>query len=197
LLSRPELEKKVSLLDDSREVIGIALKVLGQSFNTVDPNALQNAKKWLFSVRNRIKMFTSEPVMALANGEFFASHVYSSDAMYMKYRLKKNIEYFFPEEGFVWSIDCLVIPQNAQHKEEAYVLIDYLLGLTMSVHLTQTVFLSPVNLNVVDYITPEIKSEPAIFPSPGVMSKAELIRDTQSATVLYDRIWTEVKSKTD
>jgi spermidine/putrescine transport system permease protein len=39
-----------------------------------------------------------------------------------------------------------------------------------------------------------IRDHPAIFPPPDVMNRVELLEDVGDATVLYDRLWTEVKS---
>jgi hypothetical protein len=43
-------------------------------------------------------------------------------------------------------------------------------------------------------LPPEIRNHPAIFPPEGVLARAELLRDIGPATVLYDRLWTEVKT---
>jgi spermidine/putrescine transport system substrate-binding protein len=37
--------------------------------------------------------------------------------------------------------------------------------------------------------------EPAIYPPPEVMEKPEFLRDVGEATLLYDRIWTEIKTE--
>jgi hypothetical protein len=43
-------------------------------------------------------------------------------------------------------------------------------------------------------LPPAIRNHPAIFPPPEVEARAELLRDLGAATVLYDRLWTEVKT---
>jgi spermidine/putrescine-binding protein len=39
-----------------------------------------------------------------------------------------------------------------------------------------------------------IRDNPAIFPSAEVVARLEIIEDIGDATVLYDRLWTEVKT---
>ena len=39
-----------------------------------------------------------------------------------------------------------------------------------------------------------IRDNPAIFPPADVVARTELIEDIGEATVLYDRLWTEVKT---
>jgi len=40
-----------------------------------------------------------------------------------------------------------------------------------------------------------LRANPAIFPPPDVLARLELIEEVGEATVLYDRLWTEVKSR--
>jgi hypothetical protein len=40
-----------------------------------------------------------------------------------------------------------------------------------------------------------VRGNPAIFPPEDVTSRLELIQDLGETTVLYDRLWTEVKSR--
>jgi spermidine/putrescine transport system permease protein len=40
-----------------------------------------------------------------------------------------------------------------------------------------------------------VRANPAIFPPPDVLARLELIEEVGEATVLYDRLWTEVKSR--
>jgi len=44
-------------------------------------------------------------------------------------------------------------------------------------------------------LPPDVRANPAIFPPPEALGRLELIRDLGDATVLYDRLWTEVKSE--
>ena len=40
-----------------------------------------------------------------------------------------------------------------------------------------------------------LRANAAMFPPPDVLARAQLIEDVGEATVLYDRLWTEVKSR--
>jgi spermidine/putrescine-binding protein len=51
-----------------------------------------------------------------------------------------------------------------------------------------------VNAAAQALLPPEIRRHPAIFPPESVLSRLELIQDLEEATVLYDRLWTEVKA---
>jgi hypothetical protein len=40
-----------------------------------------------------------------------------------------------------------------------------------------------------------LRSNPAVFPSDDDLSRLELMDDLRETTALYDRLWTEVKSR--
>jgi hypothetical protein len=43
-------------------------------------------------------------------------------------------------------------------------------------------------------LPPQIRNHPAIFPPEEVLARTELLCDIGPATVLYDRLWTELKT---
>jgi hypothetical protein len=55
-------------------------------------------------------------------------------------------------------------------------------------------YLTP-NAAAVPLLPDALPANPAIFPPPDVLAGAELIEVVDEAVVLYDRLWTEVKSK--
>ena len=48
-------KKQFSMLDDEREVIGATLKLLGYSFNSTDPDQIQQAKEKLIEQKTPLK----------------------------------------------------------------------------------------------------------------------------------------------
>lgn len=58
-LWRPELQGWVSLLDNAREVIGLTLKHLGQSYNTPDLTAVKELETQLTALNRQAKLYSS------------------------------------------------------------------------------------------------------------------------------------------
>ena len=54
---------------------------------------------------------------------------------------------------------------------------------------------STPNRAAVPLLPEKIRANPAIFPPDEVIARLELIGDVGEATVLYDRLWTEVKTQ--
>jgi spermidine/putrescine-binding protein len=65
----------------------------------------------------------------------------------------------------------------------------------IAAEICRTMQYSTPNLSAVPLLPASIRGNPAIFPPPDVMGRVELIEDIGEATVLYDRLWTEVKAE--
>jgi spermidine/putrescine transport system substrate-binding protein len=197
LFNNPDLNGRLTLLDDVRETIGAALKAQGFSLNSKNPEELEKAKQLLFKVRPRIKAFTSEPMMPLVNGETAVAHAYMSDALQARKQSGGKIEYIIPEEGATLWIDNLVIPTGALHVEEAHELINFLLEAKSNAQTVTSVFVAPTNKDTFALLPPSLQSDPALFPKEAVLKKLEMLQDIGDSLTLWDRIWTEVKAKSD
>ena len=71
----PRYKRKISMLNDQREVFGVALRTLGQSGNAVDPAVIAKAKAKLVRQKDLVKTYTSENYQQLlAYGEVTLAH---------------------------------------------------------------------------------------------------------------------------
>ena len=197
LFGKPELAGKVSLMDDSREVLGAVLKMHGHSLNSKVPEELEKAKDVLFKVKKRIKAFTLEPMMPLIGGEIAVAHAYVSDALQARRALKGKIEYIIPDEGSTLWIDNLVIPQGAKHVEEAYAFINFILEAKSSASTAMSVFVASTNKKVFALLPLELQQDVMLFPSAARLAKCEMIEHLGEFSVFWDRIWTEIKAEND
>ena len=100
-----------------------------------------------------------------------------------------------PREGSSLFLDSLVIPIDAPHPELAHAFLDFVMEAEVAAEICRTM----------RYSTPEPRgAAPAARARsaatrrssrpPDVLARAELIEDIGEATVLYDRLWTEVKT---
>jgi spermidine/putrescine-binding protein len=186
---------KFSMLNDSREAIGAALKYLGYSLNTTDENQLQEAKQLLIQQKQWVATYDSEGFEdLLAAGETQLAHGWSGD-FFMAAVEADQIWYTIPKEGGVIWTDNLAIPKTAASQYTAEVFIDYLLRPEVGAKITNFTWYGSPNQAAEEFIDPEILGEPAIYPPPEVMDRLEFIRDVGDATTLYDRIWTEIKTE--
>lgn len=186
---------QMSMLNDSRETIGAALKYLGYSVNSTDEGQLEEAKQLLIQQKEWVSTYDSDGFEdLLAAGETIIGHGWSGD-FFAAAEEAEQVWYIIPEEGGVIWTDNLAIPKSAPSQYTAEVFIDYLLRPEVGAKITNYTWYGSPNEASNEFIDAEILEEPAIYPPPEVMDKLEFLRDVGEATALYDRIWTEIKTE--
>lgn len=185
---------QMSMLNDPRESIGAALKYLGYSMNSTDPDQLEEAKQLLLQQKEWVSTYDSEQYEDLLMTEdTIIAHGWSGD-FFMAAEEDERIWYVIPREGAVVWADNLCIPKTSANQYTAEVFIDYLLRPEVAAKISNfTWYASPVEA-AEEFIDAEILEEPAIYPPPETMAKLEWLEDVGEATTLYERIWTEVLS---
>lgn len=192
--ANPALAGKISLLDDSREVLGVALRLIGKSLNTTDAADLDAAKKTIAAFKPRVKAFTSEPIDGISSGDIAVAQMYSSDALQASRKTGGKVEFIFPAEGATMAVDNLVIPKAAKHPNAAHALIDFLLSVDVGVAQVQGVMSGPIQRAVAGKLSAELRNNKTLFPDVTLLSKFEMMQDIGDASSTYDRIWTELKA---
>ncbi len=195
LFTSKSLGSKVALLDDGREVIGAALRAKGYSINTTNEKELKTAKDFLKSIRSRVKVFTSEPYLALSNKEVGIAQIYSSDALQLKRDGKLNVDFVMPSEGAPIAIDNFAIPKGAQNKDLAEKFVAYVLSpKNYKINFESQLF-GPVVKDLSGLVAENLKTDPVLFPQSDKVSKLEQMKDLGDKTQEFDRVWTEFKAQ--
>jgi spermidine/putrescine transport system substrate-binding protein len=186
---------QISMLNDSRETIGAALKYLGYSVNSTNEQELEEAKQLLIQQKAWVSTYDSDGFEdLLAAGETIMGHGWSGD-FFAAAEEAEQVWYIIPEEGGVIWTDNLAIPKSAPSQYTAELFIDYLLRPEVGAKITNYTWYGSPNKASEEFIDAEILEEPAIYPPPEVMEKLEFLRDVGESTALYDRIWTEIKTE--
>jgi spermidine/putrescine transport system substrate-binding protein len=189
------------LIDDMRDCFSAALKFLGYSVNTTDPDQIREATALILQAKNSPQCLGFEGggkggVTQVATGQAALAIVYSGDALAAMEEVE-GLEYAVPREGSTVWVDAVVIPGRAQDLDLAYRFIDYILDPQIGGQLsTYTRFASPNQASLQGrYVAPEDQADPSIYPPDEVMQKLEMIDSVGEATVLYDEAWTAIKSR--
>lgn len=125
-LQNPKLTNQIVIVDDSREIIGAALKAQGKDPNTKDEGTIQDAEPWLEKVKGNIKSYDSDsPKTLLISNEAAVGLVYNTDAG-LAMAENKDIDIVKTKEPYELSIDNFVITAGAKHKKEAELFINFI-----------------------------------------------------------------------
>lgn len=190
----PQYAGRVGLLNDSREVFGMALKKLGYSANSTSEAELQEALAELKKLTPNVLAFDTENIKQ----KFMAEEVYigtmwSGDAAFAKYE-NDNIEFVVPKEGATIFYDTIAIPATTKNKELAEKFINFILDPEVSAQNYEYVGYGNPNTAAIPYHSEEYLSNPYIMLDIEDLSRTETLVDVGEAKEIYDRYWTELKS---
>lgn len=185
---------QLMLLDDPREVFGIALLKLGYHPNDSDPKHIEKAFESLKELAPNIKLFASEGIQSiLIDGDASVGATWNADAL-KAYHENKNIRFIYPEEGFVMWIDCLAILKNAPHPDEAYAFINFMLKAKSAASLALTEGHAITNQAGKKQLPESIQNNPMTYPAPEVLKRGIIQRDLDEKTLeRYNTYWQKLK----
>ena len=185
---------QITMLNDSRESMGAALKYLGYSVNSTSEEELTQARDLLAQQKEWVYAYDSDQYEDLiSSDETVMAHGWSGN-FFMVAVEDERIWYAIPKEGGVIWADNLCIPQSASSQYTAEVFINYLLRPKVGAAISNYTWYASPNAASTEFIDAEILEEPAIYPPSEVMDKLEWLEDVGEATPLYERFWTEVKA---
>lgn len=110
--NQQQLTRRMSMLNDVREVMGAVLKMLGYSYNSRNSQQIQQAYEKLAVLKPHLASFTSDAWRdQVLSGDLLLAMCYSSDANEVMEE-NKNLQYVLPKSGSTLWMDTLVIPKQ-------------------------------------------------------------------------------------
>lgn len=192
-LWKPELDGKLLLPNDPREVFGLALKSLGYSFNETDPAKVKAAFDKAKVLAPRVRVYDSDsPKQALLSGEVAVGVVWNGEA-YIANSEDPAVKYVYPKEGFSLWLDSFAIPRGAKNIDEAHAFLDYILRPDVAATICTEMGYSTPNAKALDLLSAEVRDNPIVYPSEEVLARGEFLDDLGEATRLYDDYWVKLK----
>jgi len=191
----PRYEGKIGMLDDLRNLLGAALKRLGYSLNSRDPEQLSEAERLLMEQKPLVRGYFPSPraVELVVGGDLALAHAYSGNA-YTGIAQKETLRYVIPKEGSVLWTDTMAIPKTAPHPDVAHEFINYILDPEVGAELSNFTNFGTPNEAALPMIDEAAREDPGVYPPPEVFKRLEITQDLGEATREYERIFTEVKS---
>lgn len=193
VFSNPEFKKRSTVLNDIRELIGIALKVNGFSFNSTNEAELQKAKETILKWRENVAKFDNEGYKTgIATGEYVLVHGYSGDLAQVLLE-KPNLKLMFPKEGLSISCDDWAIPADAKNADLAHAFMNYMAEPKIAVQNMEFSQYDAVNTEARKLMPEELRNAPAMNIPQEVLNKSEVIMDLGADNEKYNKIWDEIK----
>ncbi|MBW4580740.1 MAG: extracellular solute-binding protein [Tildeniella nuda ZEHNDER 1965/U140] len=197
-LWRSDLRGHISLLDQPREVIGLTLKKLGQSYNTTDLKAVPQLKAELTALNQQVKLYSSDSYLQpLLLGDTWLAVGWSTDILPLTQR-NQTIAAVVPRTGTALWAELWVRPAIATPERSALVAnwISFcwrpeiasqlsLLSRAASPVLLET---GPANLPI------ELRQNSVLLPDAATLKASEFLKPLDRATAdEYQALWQHLR----
>ncbi len=197
VLWNEKYKNNILMQDSVRDAFMVALKLNGNSMNSVNEQELEAAKNLLIQQQPLVQAYVVDQVRdKMIGGEAALGVIYSGEAIYTQ-RENPNLEYVIPKEGSnVW-IDSWVIPKTAENKENAEIFINYMCRPDIALLNFEYITYSTPNDAARELIEDEdIRNSAIAFPDLSQYENLETFRYIgEEGDALYNNLWKEVKSQ--
>ncbi|MGN6536001.1 MAG: polyamine ABC transporter substrate-binding protein [Mesorhizobium sp.] len=189
----------INFLDSPTDMIPVVLAYLGLNPDSHEPDDIAKAEEALLKVRPYVRKFhSSEFINGLANGDICVAVGWSGDVFQARSRAEEakngvELAYAIPKEGTQMWFDQMAIPADAPHKEEALEFLNYMMKPEVIAKSSNYVFYANGNKASQEFIDPEVKDDPAVYPDAATMAKLFVNTALDPKTQrLFTRTWTKV-----
>lgn len=214
----PQYAGEIIMSDSVRDSFTPALRRLGFSCNETREEPLRQAMESLLAQSPLVYGYyvdQTKDQMAAENAKLALA--YSGDAL-TAISMNEKLDYTVPENSNLW-FDSIVVPANAQNKEEAEEFINFLCRSDIAIKNMWEIGYSTPSEDALKYLDPEqtdaaslaeflgwdadeaqeildegLLENPIMFPEESVYHNCEVFLDLGSANALYDMLWTELKA---
>jgi putative spermidine/putrescine transport system substrate-binding protein len=204
LWENPQLQGRIILPDSPREVIGLALKALGASYNTDRPDRIAGLEDLLAKLGKQVLTYSStEYQQALTLGDAWVA-VGSSQDIAMMPEYGQSVAAVVPESGTALWADLWVQPranaaaEDAERDALAQRWIEFCWRPEIAITLSLTSGAASPGLFGLDrdQLPSDLREAALILPPDAVLAKSEFLRPLTSAAAVdsYRQLWQALRS---
>ena len=185
---------RLSLLDQPRETIGLALLALGHSPNSRNPQELDQVRQMLedqvaagrptFVMENGRDLLLARKISLLATWSPEVALAEAADA---------DIGYIMPKDGSILTVDTLAIPSSSSQQELAMKFIDFVLQPKIAARVTEYSGYANSLKHELAPVPADLSSTPSFAVPPA--GKSYVLTNVGDAQYLYDTIWAEYRTQ--
>lgn len=189
----PSFKGRVTLLDDTKEVLQAALLANGKEIATASEADIKEAFAYLKKHKSQLKGFTTETRPVIEADECALCMTYSGDARQVA-AAKAEIKFVLPKDGVAIWTDNFAIPANSGDPELAYKFMAKALSAKGAKEFTERTGYRTFLKSAKALLPKEIAENPVIYPkAQGV--KFHYLVDKKELSALIDREWALLKSE--
>jgi spermidine/putrescine transport system substrate-binding protein len=185
---------KILMFSNSRDAFAIALKRLGYSMNTEDPDELREAAELLMEQKDVVQAYVMDQIFdKMTEENAWVAPYYAGDYITMS-ETNEDLAFVFPKEGFNQFVDAMCIPKGCVNKEAAEMFINFMCEPRVSAENCGYIGYSTPISAAKDLMDEEVVSNEIAYPSTEILANSETFRNLSDETnKLLDDLWIEVR----
>jgi spermidine/putrescine transport system substrate-binding protein len=189
-----QFENQLLLLDDSREIFSIAMRVLGYSVNDSNPEHIKQAYLKLKELIPNVKVFNSDAVITMLIDEDTTIGMAWNGDLFKAKKENPKLAFVFPQDGFVIWVDNFAIPTDAPHRENAYKFLNFMLRADVAKAVSLNNNYPTPNLAAKNILPMPIQTNATVYPPSEILRRGEFQTDVNDAALqLYENYWEKLK----
>ncbi|MBD5459672.1 MAG: spermidine/putrescine ABC transporter substrate-binding protein [Lachnospiraceae bacterium] len=191
-LWNPALKDNIALTANYRVVNGIALKVMGESYNTDDLETIRSAGDKMLELAPNIRVINDNNTQDFViSGEAAVGFLYTSQ-VYVAITARPDLKIVYPKEGLGFGIMACFIPAQAPNAAAAYAFLDYISRPENAAACFTFMGYYCTNKAAEDYIAEDMRK---LLVLPEDAAEGEIIQNiSQEAEDLHMTIWNEFRN---
>lgn len=194
ILWEEKYKDQIIMLNSQRDTFAVALLKLGYSMNTRDYDELVKAKDELIKQKELVYAYQGDEVKdTMISGDAALAVVWSGDAVTMIDE-NEDLKYVIPKEGTNLWFDSLVIPKNAENKENAERFINFLTRPDIAARNVEYIGYSTPIFEARELLSEEQRNSETSYPDEKILENTEIFKDPKSIIRIYDELWTDLMS---
>ncbi len=192
-LWNPALKNNIAIIGNYRVIDGIALKTMGESFNTEDLDVIRAAGDKLYELAPNIRLISDSNTQDyILSGEVSAALLYTSQVN-TALAANPELSVAYPSEGLGFGLMAGFVPSKAPNADAAHAFLDYILRPEVSAKCFEYIGYYCTTAAAEDYISDDLKKSLIV---PDSVTSGEIIQNlSQDAEDLHAEIWKNFQSK--
>ena len=123
----PELVGKINVVPEMNDIVSLATMYVGGQPCSEDPEIMKKARDVLLAAKPNWISMDYGATERLSNGDWAASVNWNGSTMRVRANTNGDVQYGYPKEGYPLFMDSVALLADAQHVEEAYKFLDFIM----------------------------------------------------------------------
>lgn len=186
---------KTIVLDGVNEVIGSMCKMLGFSYNSVDPNELNQVLQKLLQLKPHLLAITAtDDITLMGNGKAILALDWNGNVLSAQAN-RPTLQYVIPTEGSEFWVDNWAILKSAPDPVAAHAFVNFMLDPKISASEIATTYYAQCETAAFKYMDPTLSGNAVIYPNQATTARLESQTALSSAGAqLRQQIWNQFKA---